>query len=205
MKLIHIAWAAALLTMSTTASAAPLTFRGLSASSTKSDVLKAFPKAVPRSTCRAGETTARSASGVTDCVHVIVDGYKLDNDLFSLSFIFNPNGSLRYVSVMKMYGGFRDTGLVPLTTIRSAAQSMSDLLASKYGPAVLDAPGSFGRLKSSVLALEWQPDRGTTWQSGGDRVSLQADAYEGKTTLGLFYGSVQVFYTFARRADLDRL
>lgn len=129
----------------------------------------------------------------------------LDNNDFDVTFIFNPDGTLRYVSLLRSFGDYRnEMDQVPISTISSAAVSLSDLLASKYGQAVKDAPSGF-LSKERLLEMEWQPGRGASWKSGGDRVALRAEATESKKNPGLYRGSIQIFYTFTREVELNRL
>jgi hypothetical protein len=194
------------LAVSTPAWSQTLTFRGLSYNSKQADVLKIFPLARPQNYCRAGETVSRNASGLSLCEQLSVDGYVLDNVSFDLTFVFNPDGTLRYVSLIKMFGKYgKDEGnTVPVGTINTTFTSLADLLSSKYGPAVADPPGSFLRRGAPDSELEWQPGRGTKWQDGGDRISLRSDGTESKTTPGLFRGTVQIFYTLARCDEFNK-
>ena len=182
-----------------------LNFRGLSAAARDVDVRKIFPKVRQQNYCRQGETVSRSAEGETLCSQLTFDGYILDNTAFDINFIFSPDGRLRYISLIKLYGNYRDDeGSVKASVINSTFTSLSDLLSSKYGPAVSDPPGSYLQRGPVNNELEWQPGRGTKWQSGGDRISLKSDGAETRTKLGLFRGSVQIFYRFARRDQFDK-
>lgn len=182
-----------------------LTLRGLGASAKSADVRKVFPQARPQNDCRQGETVSRSAEGETLCAQLTFDGYLLDNIPFDVTFVFNPDGTLRYISLLKLYGTFQtDEGSVRAGTINSTFTSLADLLSSKYGPAVANPPGSYLRRGPVDNEFEWQPGRGTKWQSGGDRISLKSDGTESKTTPGLFRGSVQIFYRFAKRDEFDK-
>lgn len=182
-----------------------LSFRGLSSTSKRADVLKVFPLSHSRNYCSASETVSRSADGLTLCEQLLFEGYMLDNVSFDVTFAFNPDGTLRYVSLLKLFGTYRtDEGSVPVAIIRSTFVSLADLLSSKYGPAVTDPPGSFLQRGVAGSKLEWQPGRGTKWQAGGDRISLSSDGTESKTTPGLFRGAIQIFYTLARREEFNR-
>jgi hypothetical protein len=182
-----------------------LTFRGLSSTSTRADVLKTFPLAQSQNFCRKGETVSRNAGGLKLCEELSFEGYMLDNVSFDATFLFNPDGTLRYISLLKLFGTYQtDDGSVPVGTINTTFTSLADLLSSKYGPAVTDPPGSFLRRGAPDSGLEWQPGRGTKWQAGGDRISLRSDGTESKTTPGLFRGTVQIFYTLARREEFDK-
>lgn len=200
-----IAFAACLtLCFATSAEAETLSFRGLDSSSRKADVLRVFPSADAESDCRPGEEFARSSEGLTQCEVLRVD-YELDGLVFDGTFMFSPEGTLRYVALTRSFGwGRSEAGTVRRATAESAFQSLADLFASKYGPSVRGSPSSL--LPSNPLrqTLEWQPGRGTAWQSGGDRISLTSDLRESPTTPGMFRGSMQVFYTFARRGEFDR-
>lgn len=187
------------------ASAAPLTFRNLGAASTKADVLKVFPNAQVENNCSSGETLARSAEGVTLCEELTVDDVRLDNIDFSATFAFNPDGHLRYLSLMRISGGGFKGTTADIALARSVASSLADLLSTKYGPPVKDPPGSFIRRKEELLELEWQPGRGDKWMSGGDRISLSAEALESRRQPGSYLITVQLFYRFARRQELDKL
>lgn len=170
------------------------------------DALKVFPDALKRNSCRAGETESRSADGATACERLKVVDYKLDNDSFMLTLAFNTNGTLRFVSVLKLIDDFSPTETrLPLSTIQSKASSLADMLASKYGPAVANAPGASLNIGGSkILDLEWQPGRSNKWQSGGDRISLKAEA-RNKDGMGLYEGDIQIFYRFERTGELDAL
>lgn len=183
-----------------------LTFRGLNSNSTSADVMKLFPSARPESSCRNGETVSRNADGETLCRRLWLGAYPLDNMSFDMAFVFTPDGKLRYVSLIKDFGNYeRDEGkIVPAEVIQSAFTSLADLLASKYGPAVSDPPRSYLRRGAADSRLEWQPGRGTKWQSGGDRISLSSHGLESKTVPRLFRGTIQIFYTFARREEFER-
>jgi hypothetical protein len=164
-----------------------------------------FPQAQTQSDCSNGQAVARSSDGVTHCEQLFVEIYPLDNIDFRLTFIFNPEGTLRYVSLIKSFGAPRtDQGSVSLGTLHSTFQSLADLLSSKYGSAVADSPMDMLQLNSDDRRREWQPGRSNNWQDGGDRLTLNARARESSTTPGLFRGSVQIFYTFARRGEFDR-
>jgi hypothetical protein len=193
------------LAVATPAWSQKLTFRGLGSTSTRADVLKTFPLAQSQNYCRTGETVSRNADGLTLCEQLLFNDYMLDNVSFVATFLFNPDGTLRYVSLQKLFGTYRtDDGSVPVGTINTAFTSLADLLSSKYGSAVANPPGSFLRRGAPDSELEWQPGRGTKWQAGGDRISLSSDGTESKTTPGLFRGSVHVFYTFARLEEFDK-
>ena len=194
------------LVVATPAWSQSLAFRGLSSNSTNADVLKVFPLARTENDCRAGDTVSRNAEGLTACARLSTEGYMLDNVSFDVSFVFNPDGKLRYVSLIKMFGRYgRDEGdVVPVATIRSTFTSLADLFSSKYGPAVTDPPGSYLRQGAADSELEWQPGRGTKWQGGGDRISLSSSGTESKTTPGLFRGTIQIFYRLARRDEFSK-
>lgn len=193
------------LTIATPAWSQSLTFRGLSSISKNADVLKVFPLSQPQNFCRKGETVSRNASGLTQCEELTFEGYMLDNVSFHATFRFNPDGTLRYISLLKLFGTYQtDDGSVPVETINTTFTSLADLLSSKYGPAVADLPGSFLRRGAPNSEREWQPGRGTKWQTGGDRISLRSDGTESKTTPGLFRGGVHIFYTLARREEFDK-
>lgn len=202
---LHLSFLILVLVASQAVAGTPLTFRGLSSKSTWADVKSAFPAAEIRHTCNKGQTMARSANGVTLCDQLITT-YDLDQNTYKATFIFNPNRTLRYVSLLKFFGedGLRGSKQ-DIPTASSTANSLADLLSTKYGPPVIDPPGSLLRLKSEILLLEWQPGRGVNWQSGGDRIKLEAEAIEAAKSSGKYIISVQLFYTFARYADVGGL
>lgn len=206
MKVASILLGLALLLCATPAISDPLTFRGLGASSKKENVLKVFPQARSKNSysCSQGETIERSPEGETMCETLEVDSYLLDNIEFDLGFKFNVDGTLRYVSLWKKYGTYgTDEGKVPASTINSAFMSLADLLTSKYGPSAIDL---FRMRPTNEIdkKSEWQPGRGTTMQFGGDRISLSSSGVESRTAPGLFVGTVQIFYTFAKRDEFDK-
>ena len=184
--------------------ASSLSFNGLTGKSTRADVLKVFPKAEMQNDCNHGETESRTADGVTACEQLAFEGYKLDNDTFKVTLEFNTNGTLRYVSVLKLLGDYPPEGKLARSTVESKVASLADLLSSKYGPSVRNVPGAslFGARK--IADYEWQPGRGSEWKSGGDRVALTADGNDLDGS-GIVGGSIHIFYTFARAAELDRI
>ena len=91
------------LAVATPAWSQDLTFRGLSSTSNRVDILKVFPLAQPQNFCRNGETVSRNAEGLTLCAQLSLEGYMLDNVSFDVTFIFNPEGTLRYVSLIKIF------------------------------------------------------------------------------------------------------
>lgn len=187
------------------ASSEPLTFRGLGATSTQADVLRSFPSAQVENYCNTGETLARSAEGVTLCAQLRVDEITLDNSTFSGTFSFDPDGHLRYLSLMRILGaGFKGTAN-DIASARSITTSLADLLSTKYGPSVKDSPDAWMHLKEELVKLEWQPGRGDKWLSGGDRISLSAEANESARNPGNFVVTVQLFYRFARKQELNQL
>lgn len=184
---------------------AQLTFRGLGSSSTSADVRKLFPQARPQNYCRQGETVERSADGLTLCEKLGFNGYALDGVSFDVSFGFNPDGTLRFVSLIKLYGSYRPNGgSVSPGTINSTFYSLMDLFSSKYGPSVANPPGGLLRRGPVDHELEWQPGRGTKWQAGGDRILLRSSGLESKIEPGQYKGTVQIFYQFAKREEFDK-
>lgn len=185
--------------------AEPLSFRGLSASSKSSEVRKIFPNAQRKNICRAGVDFFKTSDGEMLCEELFVDNYALNGLTFKASFLFNPDGTLRHVSLLKQFGAYGKNGQgVPATAINSAFISLADLISSKYGQEVADPPGAFMRLGPVGGKREWQPGRGTKWQHGGDRIALSADAIEKSAAPGLYVGSVQIFYSFAKKGEFDR-
>lgn len=182
-----------------------LTFHGLNGYSTRAEVIKEFSGARSKNTCRHGEVNVRNADGEHACSELEVPSYVLDNTRFRLSFIFNPDGTLRFIS---LYHGFNNFGpddpAVAKTEIESRFRSLVDMLSTKYGPAVRENPGMSFALKSEVGSLEWQPGRGERWVAGGDRIMLSANAYEIKGVPGTYTGSLHLFYTFGKVAQLHR-
>lgn len=205
MKILGVAAVFLGLALTTPSWAEGFSFRGLDARSTRADVSRLFPQAQTQSDCFNGEAVARSSDGITHCEQLFVESYPLDNLDFGLTFIFNLEGTLRYVSLHKSFGAFRtDEGSVSLGTIHSTFQSLADLLSSKYGPSVADSPSDMIRLNPDDRRREWQPGRSNSWQAGGDRLTLSADGRQSRTAPGLYRGSVHIFYTFARREEFDR-
>lgn len=188
------------------AMAEPLRFRGLSAASRISDVRKVFPEAQLQNDCRKGETVGRNADGETLCDELKMADYVLDNVPFDVTFAFNPNGTLRYIALLKFYGTYRnDDSNVSAVTIKITFTSLADLISSKYGAAVSNPPISYLLGRGPVdNELEWQPERGTKWENGGDRISLKTDGRESKSMPGSFRGSVMIFYRFAKRSEFDK-
>jgi hypothetical protein len=181
-----------------------LSFRGLDSSSQRNDVLRIFPEARVESQCRNGEEYSRSADGLTQCDVLTVE-YELDAQIFNGTFLFNTEGSLRYIGLTHSFGWGRDeAGIIPRETAESAFRSLADLLASKYGPSVSDTPRSLLGHNPLSQERQWQPGGGTRWRSGGDRISLTSDLRVSRTSPELYKGSLQVFYTFARRGEFDR-
>lgn len=183
-----------------------LSFRGLTASSFRSDVLKTFPNAeASRSIiCDRNQKTTRSADGETLCDEVEIREYVLDNTPFSVTFGFNPDGTLRYISLIKQFGRLqKGAAVIDAGTVKSTFTSLADLISSKYGPAVVDSP-SFLLYGSHSREFEWQPGRGTKWQNGGDRIKLKADGYPSLESPQIHYGSIQIFYEFAKRGEFDK-
>lgn len=174
-------------------------FRELNANSVKSDVLTAFPHATEGNDCRDGEDYSRSSDGLTQCKNLTVAIYELDNIPFTLTFMFSVEGFLRYVSLDYAFGYGRNEEGLPLTTVRSSFWSLADLISSKYGSTVTDPPSSLRAPDPSRDDLEWQPTNGIRWQAGGDRISLSSYRVESRTNPGLYKGTLQIFYTFARR------
>jgi hypothetical protein len=205
MKILGMVVGFLCLALATPSWAQGFSFRGLDARSTKADVSRMFPQAQTQSDCSNGEAVARSSDGVTHCEQLFVESYPLDNLEFRLTFIFNPEGTLRYVSLIKSFGAFRtDEGSVSLGTLHSTFQSLADLLSSKYGSAVADSPLDMMQLNSDDRRREWQPGRSNNWQDGGDRLTLSTEGRQSRTAPGLYRGSVHIFYTFARREEFDR-
>ncbi len=181
-----------------------LTFRGLGASSISADVRKEFPQARVQNYCNEGETLKRSGEGETLCAELAVENYVLDNVSFDLTFMFNPDGTLRYVLLTKTYGNFRsEEGGATVATINATFTSLADLLSSKYGPPVADAPRpTFGGPVED--AREWQPGGGPRFRAAGDHISLTSRGIESRTKPGTFRGSIQIFYRLAKRAEFDK-
>jgi hypothetical protein len=183
-----------------------LSFQTLTSRSGPIDVLKAFPRANHESQCFNGAKVSRSADGETACDTLVVQKYNVDNTDFDLTFIFGTEGTLRYVSLIHGYGTFGPQGTgVPKADIQLRFNSISDLLATRYGPAVKNPPGYLSYPTDQIGQLEWQPGRGTEWMSGGDRVELSAEARQLKSDLSLFNGVLQIFYTFGRRSEGSKL
>lgn len=183
-----------------------LAFQGLSGTSNQADVLRVFSKAKAENSCSAGQASNKSADGEVACGTLKVETYVVDNTTFELTFMFTLEGKLRYVSLLRIYGipGPDGSG-VPKSEIAIRYASMADLLSTRYGPAVREAPGAMFRSSTKIGELEWQPGRGQEWQEGGDRLKLSADAMERSQSPGTYWGSVHVFYTFARRGESGRL
>lgn len=206
MKFISLLIVTLGLTIASHAMAEPLTFRGLGSSSTSADVKRVFPQVKNDNLCRDGEKSSRSADGETKCEQLRLTNYVLDNIEFNVSFIFNMDGTLRHVSIIKLYGVYTaDKVPVSAGTLRSTFRSLADLLSSKYGPAVDDAPGYDLKFSPVDQKLQWQPGRGEKWQSGGDRISLSTSGIESRTEPGMYNGTIHIFYTFAKRDQLDRI
>ncbi|MDO9474030.1 MAG: hypothetical protein Q7J28_13315 [Caulobacter sp.] len=185
---------------------AKLAFQGLDGRSAQADVLKKFPQATRENDCAAGETVSRRADGDVACESLVLDAYEVDGVDFKARFLFSIEGKIRYVSLLRQYGSpLRELPGVKREEIASRFSSLADLLSTKYGSAVADPPGSLLGVGRRVGDLEWQPGRGTKWMSGGDRISLSADAYEKRTSPGTYWGSVHIFYVFGRSGEADRL
>lgn len=188
-------------------SAAPklFSFQGLSAASRRADVLHVFPAAKADTQCIGDEAVARSAEGTTDCHTLELARYHVNDLDFSVTFIFNVDGTLRYVGVNHQFGklGY-DGNFVKKGEISTFYWSFIELLSTKYGPAVR-VSGDGVRLSHDVGRAEWQPTRPGAWQIGGDRINLSANEWESPRVPGAFWGSIQMFYTFAKRAETDRL
>lgn len=204
MKLIIALSACLLMCSPLSAHSQTFSFRGLDSSSRRSDVLSVFPEARLERECANGEEYSRSSEGLTQCEVLHIE-YELDGQQFDGTFMFSIEGTLRYVGLTRSFGfGRNEVGTVRRETADSAFRSLADLLASKYGPSVSDTPRSLLGYNPLFQERQWQPGRGTRWQSGGDRISLTSDLRESRTTPGRFRGTLQVFYTFARRGEFDR-
>ncbi len=183
-----------------------MNFRGLTASSTPTDVLKTFPQAEPSRTmlCRPGEKTMRSADGETLCYVIEIPDYVLDNTHFSVTFIFNPDSTLRYVGLIKQFGRLqKGAAAIDVSTVKSIFVSLADLISSKYGPAVDNSP-SLLLFGSSNNEYEWQPGSGTKWQNGVDRIKLKAEGFPTLETPGIHYATINIFYEFAKRGEFSK-
>lgn len=207
MRLKYAITATCLLATSAGAVAAsPAAFRGLDGGSRRPDVMKVFPAAKPKNDCAAGETERKSSEGSTSCNMLVFDGYELNDTTFDLTFQFNLDGTLRYVSVIKIMGtpGGADRGVDKLA-IERLFSTMIEPLSARYGQSVTDAPGAYFKSKYKVGEIEWQPGNGREWRSGVDRVKLSADAIERIKWPATYFGSVHIWYSFVRRADVSKL
>ena len=185
------------------ASAQGMTFRGLTSASKTADVMKEFPSAIRKNNCKSGQTVQRSANGETLCETLELSDYVLDGTTYEASFMFDINGRLRYVSLI-MQWGHPVLDIPPITTaeLDSRFHSLADLISSKYGPAT-ETPLPFFSLDKNDKKLEWQPGRGTRWQSGGDRIQISSSTIK-EVEPSKVWAMLSVFYTFARREEFDR-
>lgn len=169
------------------------------------DVLKTFPIAQKQNECSKGEVEQKSSDGSTACEILRVESYNIGDTEFDLSFMFNLDGTLRYVSILKSMGSPRgaDQG-VEKSDIERLFRMMIEPLSAKFGGSVVESPGASYQSKYSIGKIEWQPGNGVTWKSGVDRVELSADAVERTRWPGTFFGSVHIWYAFIRRADVSK-
>lgn len=186
--------------------ASPAAFRGLDGTSRRADVLRVFPQATVEDKCLPDETEQRSAEGSTACKHLVVQSYVLSDAEFELSFLFNLDGTLRYVSILKVLGspGGSARG-VKKSEIETLYWALIEPLSARLGPSVIDAPGSSTRSKYRVGEIEWQPGNGRAWRDGVDRVKLTAQAVERTRWPDTYFGSVHIWYSFVRRGDVSKL
>jgi len=195
-----------LLTSGVAVAASPAAFRGLDGQSRIKDVLNIFPTARSKNKCSAGEVEQKSADGSTACEIFAVEAYKLNDTHFDLSFMFNLDGTLRYVSILKVMGSpvGADRGVERSAIVRLFLM-MIEPLSARFGASVVDMPGATYHSKYEVGEIEWQPGKGTAWRSGVDRVKLSANAVERSNWPNTYSGSVHIFYSFIRSADVSKL
>lgn len=188
------------------AAAQEMNFRGLNGQSTRQDALKAFPAALVLDACSAGEKELRSAEGSTDCKQMELPVYELDGKKFELTILFSLGGNVRHISLLQSVGRpSTGEGNVDRGALSSAFVSLADLVSSKYGASVSDMQSCRSTPANAVCyKREWQPGRGSFWKPGGDRIFLEVSGREGRLTPQKFWGSIHLFYTFAKTAEFER-
>lgn len=185
--------------------ASPAAFRGLDGNSREQDVLKVFPTAKLDWVCRSGETAQVSREGKASCEEIFLDPYIINDTDFRLTFIFNLDGTLRYVSILKIMGSYAGANSgVERSAIERLFFSLIEPLSAKFGPSVVDSPDDLHRSERYVGSIEWQPGNGRAWREGVDRVSLSAEAHERTKWPGTYVGSVHIWYSFVNRGELSK-
>lgn len=191
---------------SSAAAADHIAFRGLGGASTRADVLKAFPDAVPSSMCE-GEV-GHFGDGDVSCAGLELQKYTINTIGFDVLFTFKPSGFLSVVSLDKSVG-FKFLPAADQLSKKELDNIYTDLhvlLESRYGPSFAGSSACYNveGERLYVRCARWVAGQSVNWSLGQDSAELELRVQHAPEDAQRYFGHVGVTFRFAPTGEASK-